>query len=280
MVKSEPAQRERHGQRLAAPTALAAPDRISASEPVQARATTGRSTAGLLQLQRAVGNRATIGVIRRWGALGVGVPGVHVVPANTVLTHGTDVGQFQVRAGPNLGQDQDTPDAPAWLAIGSRFSAHAGSRGGANITHLHNYLVQNNLNLVAFDDFDDLDQYLTANGHPGADENGVAEAGHVLALNGAMDGYYLTRDLVRNEPEIILFAAGLAKLQFQFRSELESRIKDQEDFHDDRAFDRSRTRELVGGGQVIHQADTEDLANFRTVGDRGGRARSQSFTGS
>lgn len=209
--------------------------------------------------------------VQRYGALGQGNAGHVVLPAGTVLTHGTNVQQFLDAAL----LPQATPDAPAWFAMGSRFSAHAGSRGGDATTYLHNYNVTNNLNLVAFDDINDLSAYLQNAGHAATNVNGVAEANLVQLHNAGVHGYKLDRDTVRGELEIILFANGVAALQSLFRSQLDT--VEEEQFHDDA--DIGRRRRLVGNGQVIHSSNPEDLADFQTAADDRitGRARSQSF---
>lgn len=211
------------------------------------------------------------GVAQRFGALGLGTPGLHVIGAGSFLTHGTDVAQFLDAA--NL--PQATPDPPAWFAVGSRFSAHAGSRGGAATVHLHNYRVTAALNLLAFDDVADLSAHLQGDGGPAVDVNGTAEAQRLLALHPGIHGYWLAADAVRGEQEIILFAAGLGLLAPAFRSQLDSREESR--LGDDQDVDRRRR--LQAHGETVHSGAINDLGDFETTADvRGtGRRRSQSI---
>lgn len=207
--------------------------------------------------------------LQKYGGLGLGVPGAIVLAANEVLTHGTQVQNF-VNA---VGGPQPAPDAPAWFAKGSRFSAHAGARWGNAQTHLHNYTITNALNLLAFDDVADLSAYQQANNGPATNINGVAEANFVHQSSPGSDGYMLTRDAVRGEPEYILFATGIANIQSLFKSSLDT--VEPQLFGDDS--DIGKRRRLVANGQTIHTADVNDLADFRTTADTPGRARSQSM---
>jgi hypothetical protein len=242
----------------------------------------GRETARLAQLRAlaeaspSVGGLAALqatadksGPLQRYPASN-GVLGAWTLNAGTFLTHGTAVRQFLDPAN----APQPLPDAPAWFAMGSRFSAHAGARGGNAVTHLHNYEVTANMNLLAFADVNDISLYLQANGHAATNVNGTAEALIILGLNGGAVGYYVQADAVRGEPEIILFAGGMANLASRFRAELES--EEPPDFKDDMAI--GGRRKLKGGDRVLHTANVDDLVDFRTEGDRGGgRARSSSF---
>jgi hypothetical protein len=179
------------------------------------------------------------------------------------------VQQFTTAAG----APQPLPDPPAWFALGSRFSAHAGARYGGASTHLHNYRVLANIDLLRFVDFPTLQAYLAAFGHQ-HDENDVAAANDVLALNPGVHGYTVDADLVRGEPEFILFAAGLANLAAQFQSQLDRTVRPS--FGDDMDLERPRNVRLGHGSQVIHESNEHDLTDFRTVGDDGPvRPRSQ-----
>lgn len=198
-------------------------------------------------------------IVQKYGILGNGSPGTIVVPVGTYLVHGTNVQQFLGTGGPKR-----TPDSPSWFALESRFSAHAGSRGGDPIIYLHNYRVTTAaLDLLAFDDVTDLSTYLENNGYPQTDINGVDEANKVLSLNAGIDGYKLDRDAVRDEPEIILFNDGLGKLSFVFKSELHS---EEEIAHGDDS-DLGHRRRLRAGGKVIHTANPLDLSDFQTESD-------------
>ncbi len=251
-------------------------DARARSQPVQTR-----PVAVALQLQRSIGNAATARLLQRHGGL-AGVPGNAQVNAGEYLTHGSHIAAFTVQAGPMAGQPQDAPDPPAWFARGSRFSAHAGSRRGGAATHLHNYEITAAINLLAFDNYADMRQYLTNAGQAPPASNNVAAANMVLALNGGADGYMLEADLVRREPEIILFAPGMGKLTASFSSQLDNE-EDVEDASGIVAGDiagGSKKRALKGyAGQVVHQADVKKLREFQTIADKGGggRPRGQSM---
>lgn len=236
-------------------------------------------------------------MLQRYGALGVGAPGAHGVAQGEYLTHGSNIGQFLHRAGPQIGQPKASPDAPAWFARGSRFSAHAGGRLGGNATHLHNYEVTQALDLLAFDDFADIQQYLVNNqaALPPLLANAVNEQANSVLVAQAIDaianpllpvndGYYVAHDLVRNEAEIILFATGVAALQRRFVTTMDAVLRPiSEDEPVGSAGDvhhGPRTKRILTGygGQPVHEAVVGTL-EFQTISDKGGGGRPRSFSG-
>ncbi|ONI79830.1 hypothetical protein ALI144C_24155 [Actinosynnema sp. ALI-1.44] len=209
------------------------------------------------------------------GAVPVAVPApvggipIRTLAVGTTLTHGTTVQQFTTATG----AQQALPNPPAWFAIGSRFSAHAGGRYGTASTYLHNYVVQAVITLLRFADFPTLRAYLAGFGTT-HNENNVAAANDVLLHNPTAHGYTLDADLVRGEPEVILFAAGMANLAAQFQSQLDR--SERPSFGDDMDVDRRNVR-LGHGNRVVHESSDLDLTDFRTIGDddRGRRPRGQ-----
>nr|WP_042177913.1 hypothetical protein [Kibdelosporangium sp. MJ126-NF4]CEL12846.1 hypothetical protein [Kibdelosporangium sp. MJ126-NF4]CTQ98532.1 hypothetical protein [Kibdelosporangium sp. MJ126-NF4] len=211
---------------------------------------------------------APVGGIPVGGVPVGGVP-IRTLAVGTTLTHGTTVQRFTTATG----AQQTLPNPPAWFAIGSRFSAHAGGRFGTASTYLHNYVVQADITLLRFADFPALQAYLAGFG-PMHELNDTAAANDVLLYNPMAHGYTLDADLVRGEPEVILFAAGMANLAAQFQSQLDR--SQRPSFGDDMDVDRRNVR-LGRGNRVVHESSDLDLADFRTVGDddRGRQPRSQ-----
>lgn len=185
-------------------------------------ATSVRSLAGQPQITRdatvdcALSQTLRRALLQRHRALGVGNPGKDIVGAGAVLWHGTPAAAFDDRSmGAKAGAKSPTPSPPAWLAGDPAFSAHVSAAlHPANQMWLHAYTVSSDLELLAFDGCPDLAAYL---GVLGPLVNDVAAANSVLAKpkpkGTPTDGYMLEADSVREQPEYILFAPGLAKLR-------------------------------------------------------------------
>jgi hypothetical protein len=161
-------------------------------------------------------------VIQRAG--GQGLPEEAHIDPGAFLTHGSPVAIFDPTredgAGPSLKPASPLlPSAPAWFAImNPEFSVHAAARfierGQNGVIHVHAYLVTKRLTLLRFDDFADFAAFVSEQDSQAAPtSNTVAAAVRFAKLASSFDGYQLDADLVRGEPEVILFDSGLAKLQ-------------------------------------------------------------------
>jgi hypothetical protein len=151
-----------------------------------------------------------------------------VVNAGSALYHGTPASDFThdhlAPSGPSPihYEHAKAPDAPGWFAQGVFLPMHAGVRFIAPNTAaklwFHVYKTTKQLKLMSFDDMNAFDAFLgQMGGHPRG-INGVTEAVR-LAKQGlfgpdsVMDGYVVQSDVVRHEPEIVLFDTAInAKL--------------------------------------------------------------------
>lgn len=144
--------------------------------------------------------------------------------AGTVLYHGSPAGEFThaylAKAGPSPThyEHPPTPDVPAWFAANLLFSLHAAARftpadTAATFT-LHSYTVGKDLHLMSFQDMDDFRKFMQSRFGVKATYNGNKEAIPLAkeALESNLDGYVVQKDIVRAEPEYVLFASGMAKL--------------------------------------------------------------------
>lgn len=154
-----------------------------------------------------------------------GVAETAVLKPGTQLFHGSPAGEFthayleQAGPSPYHYEHPPQPDAPAWFATNILFSLHAAARftppnQQATFT-LHVYQVTKQIELMSFQDMQDFaafmdDQHQMKN----VTINGVREATPLAkrALGSALDGYVVLKDVVRQEPEYVLFGSGLAKL--------------------------------------------------------------------
>jgi nucleoid-associated protein YgaU len=205
-------------------------------------------------------------------------PPILALAVGTTLVHGTSAAEFTS----GTGAPQPTPRAPAFFARESRFSVHAGGRrGGQAVTYLHNFVVAADVALLRFPDFPALRAYLlgfnasvpagapcpwcgiVTNHNPPRNDN--AAAGQIRAHHPGVHGYLLDRDLVREEPEYILFDEGLANIAPQFRSELERRVDPR--FHDDTDVGGGRNVHFGPRGRTLHDFREGRLGSFRTRGD-------------
>jgi hypothetical protein len=188
------------------------------------------ATTAIAEAHRSEGNRAVgRALLQRWPAGTVGVAGQCAVGAGTILYHGTQAAQFGhghlAPAGPNPihFQHPPVPDAPAWFAPSVLFAMHAGVRTIAAGAHgqiwLFQYPVRQEIRLLRFNDVADLSGYLLSQEatfgppRPPLHANDIPAALRLWHLYTTLDGYRLDADPVRGEPEIVLFPAGLQKLQ-------------------------------------------------------------------
>lgn len=173
---------------------------------------TQRRVSPVTEPDDALGQALRRAVLQRHRTKGPGIPGTEVVRQGALLWHGTPVQAFaDRREGARPGAKIPTPSAPAWLAGDPAFSAHVSAAlHPAAQMWLHPYTVHQDLRLLAFDSCADLALYL---GVVGPLVNDAIAAAAVLAKHGPVDGYMLEADSVREQPEYILFAPGLAKLR-------------------------------------------------------------------
>jgi hypothetical protein len=160
-------------------------------------------------------------VIRRYNGLD-GVAGDLTVESREVLLHGTEVQAFDpdrmeastgMPRSPLERSSAELPDAPAWFSKIPAFSLHAAARFNQGNVYLRQYTVSRPIRLLAFDDVADLNAYLTSMGSPAVGINDATASNLLQRMSGdSFDGYMLTRDMVRREPEYVLWASGLAKL--------------------------------------------------------------------
>jgi hypothetical protein len=207
------------------------------------------------------------------------------VAVGTTFVHGTGAAQFTNGAG----APQPTPTEPAFFARESRFSVHAGGRrDGQATTYLHNFVVTAALHLLRFPDFPAMRTYLRGFNagvlagtqcprcHYVSHEHRSNTNEAALQLRDhhpGVHGYLLDRDLVRAEPEYILFDAGLANIAPQFRSELERRVDPRH--HDDSDVGGGRNVHFGPRGRTVHDFQDGRLSSFRTRGDDANGPRSQ-----
>ncbi|KZM24088.1 hypothetical protein ST47_g4747 [Ascochyta rabiei] len=111
-------------------------------------------------------------------------------------------------------------DSPAWFADNRNFSLHAAMRftvpGEEGEIVLHTYTVRKQLSMMSLPDIENFRVFMREMlGVNNLQVNGLME-GIVLARWSnepmGLDGYALERDMVRGEPEYVLFQVGLARL--------------------------------------------------------------------
>jgi hypothetical protein len=185
--------------------------------------------AGARPARAAAGGRS---LIQRWPAGFTGLAGELTLLVDTQLFHGTPAAAFThdylAPAGPSPihYEHPPTPDPPAWFSRNILFALHAGVRsfpaGAAGQMTLHVCRVRSAVNLMRFNDLADLSAYLISQERqvgaavPAAPAlNDVDAAVRWHRLYSTLDGYSLDHDTVRNEEEIVLFEAGLRKLEVQ-----------------------------------------------------------------
>jgi hypothetical protein len=153
-----------------------------------------------------------------------GVAETTVLKTGTKLFHGSPAGEFTheylASAGPSPThyEHPPMPDAPSWFASNLLFSLHAAARFTkpdiqSTIT-LHTYEVAKDINLMSLQDMDDFKEFVVSLGQPRPTYNAVPQALPLakLAAQSSLDGYVVLKDIVREEPEYVLFDSGLKKL--------------------------------------------------------------------
>jgi hypothetical protein len=156
-----------------------------------------------------------------------GLAGHAVLPKGKVLYHGSPAEYFnwQDADGEKWGFPAPKhiihppdPTGPAWFADNVKFSLHAAVRYTkpnvrTEIT-LHEYTLDHPMDIMAFDDMDDMAAFLRDFHKKDATFNGFVEAATILNFGaGGMRGYALTRDVVRGEPEYVLSNEGMRLLE-------------------------------------------------------------------
>jgi hypothetical protein len=153
-----------------------------------------------------------------------GVAQMATLVAGTKLYHGSPANEFThdyfaaTSPSPNHFEHRPVPDTPAWFALNVLFSLHAAARftpaGQAATFTLHTYTVAKTLNLYSLDDMNDFAEFMVSLGEPRPTFNAKRQATPLakLALEANIDGYVVQQDIVRQEPEYVLFGSGLAKL--------------------------------------------------------------------
>jgi hypothetical protein len=153
-----------------------------------------------------------------------GVAEMTVLKAGTELFHGSPANEFThdflAAAGPSPThfEHPPMPDAPAWFATNVLFSLHAAARftpAGKQATFtLHTYTVAKDLKLYSLKDMDDFADFMVSMQQPRPTFNAKAQATPLakLASGTDIDGYVVLKDIVRKEPEYVLFGSGLKKL--------------------------------------------------------------------
>jgi hypothetical protein len=188
--------------------------------------------------QRSVGNRAIAHArLQRCPRPPAGVIREYTLAAGTTLYHGTTAAEFTHEhldaAGPSPVhyQHPPVPDAPAWFAENPLFSMHAGfaviPAGRRMRMWLHQYRVRRDLRLLRFSDLAELSTVLIEQerepGRPDPEPvrtNDVPAALRWQRLAGPMDGYRVDADVVRREPEIVLFPSGTQAMTWVAHFEL------------------------------------------------------------
>jgi hypothetical protein len=153
-----------------------------------------------------------------------GVAEITVLQKGTTLYHGSPAGEFtheylqQAGPSPYHYQHPPTPGSPAWFATNPLFSLHAAARftkpnAQWTIT-LHTYRVSKDINLMSFQDMDDFRAFMSNLMQVKPTYNGKKEAIPLArqAAESGLDGYLVLKDIVRDEPEYVLFESGLNKL--------------------------------------------------------------------
>jgi hypothetical protein len=141
-----------------------------------------------------------------------------------VLFHGTLASEFTHehldKAGPSPIHyvHPPTPDSPAWFADNQKFSLHAAVRftrpGKPAVIVLHAYRIQKSISMMSLPDMDNFRVFMQEQHNLHAPFNGIME-GLALAkssIESWLEGYAVLKDIVRGEPEYVLFQAGLKKL--------------------------------------------------------------------
>ncbi len=153
-----------------------------------------------------------------------GTPKRVVLEAGAKLFHGSPAGEFthdffqDTSPSPTHFEHRPWPDAPAWFAANPLFSMHAAARftrAAVEATFtLHTYTVNKPLNLYSLEDMAEFADFMVTLGEPRPTYNAMAQAIPLarLALGSDLDGYVVKQDIVRQEPEYVLFGSGLAKL--------------------------------------------------------------------
>ncbi|WP_117212382.1 hypothetical protein [Allorhizocola rhizosphaerae] len=153
-----------------------------------------------------------------------GVAEMTVLKAGAKLYHGSPANEFThdffaaTSPSPTHFEHRPMPDTPAWFATNVLFSLHAAARftppGQQATFTLHTYTVSKDLNLYSLEDMADFAEFMVGLGEPKPKFNAKAQALPLarLALSSNADGYVVKKDIVRQEPEYVLFGSGLAKL--------------------------------------------------------------------
>jgi hypothetical protein len=141
-----------------------------------------------------------------------------------VLFHGTLAAEFTHehldKAGPSPIHyvHPPTPDAPAWFADNQKFSLHAAVRftrpGQRAVIVLHAYQVRKAISMMSLPDMDNFRVFMREQHNLRAPFNGIMEGLALAKFSNEswLEGYAVLKDIVREEPEYVLFPSGLAKL--------------------------------------------------------------------
>ncbi len=152
------------------------------------------------------------------------------IPVGVSLVHGSIASDFLG----NEGSFKEHPNAPAFFAFHSEFSVHAALGNVAvercrsiNINSsvsgdvfLHNYTVSEPIQVIEFESFQELNDFIEKEIGFRYDENSSDMVLDVFDLFPDIEGFVVYKDAVRGEPEVVLNERGLAKISRQFKTRL------------------------------------------------------------